>query len=236
MSASIKKHGVLQPIIVRKGGGDKYAIVAGERRYRAARLADLKTIPAVVMDLDESGGLQVALVENLQREDLSPIEEARAYRELMDLSGAGQEQVAEAVGKNRSTVANSLRLLKLPGEMQEALSGGDLSAGHARALLAVVNPTDRQSLFKRLSASPMSVREAEEVAARLNSGRRTTGKTRSVSGAENPDAELADLERRLLDRYSTKVRIRGSGEGGRIEIHYFSADDLERVLGLLLEE
>jgi ParB family chromosome partitioning protein len=174
--------------------------------------------------------LEVALIENLQREDLTPIEEAKAYRQLMEARDLTQEQVAAKVGKDRTTVTNSLRLLKLPQKVQDAVEKGDLSAGHARALLAVTSPADMELLFVRVVARGLSVRETEQAAQALNQGRR--GKAKKPSGRMR-DPNVREVEERLVERFGTKVQIRGGPAKGRIEIAYFSADDLERVLELL---
>jgi ParB family chromosome partitioning protein len=229
LAESIRRRGVLQPVLVEEVGSG-YQIVAGERRVRAAKLAGLDRVPVLVRSFSPDERLEVALIENLQREDLTPIEEARAYRQLMDARELTQEQVAAKVGKDRTTVTNSLRLLKLPQKVQDAVEKGDLSAGHARALLAVTNPADQELLFSRVLARGLSVRETEQAAQALNQGKR--GKTKKPPGrARDPDVRA--VEERLVERFGTKVQIRGGPAKGRIEIAYFSADDLERVVELL---
>lgn len=231
LADSIRKKGVLQPIIVTPAG-DRYTIVAGERRWRAARLAGLDAVPALVRELDAKQRLEIALIENLQREDLDPVEEARAYRHLMEVGHASQEEVAELVGKDRSTVANSLRLLKLPAAALEALERGDLTAGHARALLSVVNPADQQRLLERTLGQGLSVRQAEELAARMNSGSRAKGK-KERPAARRRDSALESVEKELFDRLGTKVEIKGDRRRGRIEVSYYSADDLDRIIEII---
>lgn len=234
LADSIRQKGVLQPVLVEEGPDGRYTIVAGERRYRAAKLAGLEKIPVIVGRFAEEEKLEIALIENVQREDLTPIEEAKAYRQLMDMTGVNQEQVAAKVGKDRSTVANSLRLLRLPEEMQRAIGGGEMSAGHARAILMAVNPSDQQLLFRRIVEKGLSVREAEEAAALLTRGKKAAraggGPVKQPAGSE---PELRALEQKLIEKLGTKVEIRGTARKGRVEIAYYSADDLDRLLELL---
>ena len=230
LTQSIVAHGVLQPILVERVG-ERYRVIAGERRFRAAGRAGLQRIPAVVRVADDDARLTLALIENIQREDLSPLEEAQAYRRIIDLTGISQEDLAARVGKHRSTVANSLRLLGLPEEMRNALSDGTISAGHARAVLMIPDPAERQRLFARLQQ--YSVREAEAYAARV--------RARLASGGGKPDRDtpdlprqtadphLRDLEQRLIDVLGTRVKVSGTVQRGKIEIAFFNADDLERI-------
>lgn len=235
LADSIRQKGVLQPVLVEEDSDGRYTIIAGERRFRAARLAGLERIPVIVGRFGAEERLEIALIENVQREDLTPIEEAQAYRQLMDMAGLNQEQVAAKVGKDRSTVANSLRLLKLPEEMQKALGRGDMSPGHARAILMAVNPSDQQVLFRRIVDKGISVREAEEAATGMNRGKKTVRGTgadgSSARGRKEP--EIRDLEQKLIEKLGTRVEIRGTGRKGRVEISYYSADDLDRLLELL---
>jgi len=235
LADSIRTRGVLQPVLVEAAGEGSWIIVAGERRVRAARLAGLDRVPVIVRTFSPEERLEIALIENLQREDLTPIEEAKAFRQLMEARDLTQEQVAAKVGKDRTTVTNSLRLLKLPEKMQDAVERGELSAGHARALLAVTGPADQQVLFERVVKRGLSVRETEQAAAALNQGRRGgAGRRRPPGGARDPDVRA--VEEQLVERFGTKVQIRGGPSRGRIEIAYFSADDLERVIELLQGE
>ncbi len=172
LSDSIKEHGVIQAVLVEEAGDGTYYIIAGERRTRASKLAGLKEIPVRVQKYSEQQKLEVALIENIQRENLSPLEEAKAYHNLMELANITQEEVAKRVGKNRSTVANALRLLKLPEDMQKALLDGTLSAGHARAVLSVISPSDQRILFARIIGGGLSVREAESQAGEMNTGKK----------------------------------------------------------------
>lgn len=233
LAESIKRKGVLQPIIVAPAG-EGYTIVAGERRWRAARLAGIANIPAVVRDVTEQERLEIALIENLQREDLDPMEEARAYRHLMDVGHASQEEVAHLVGKDRSTVANSLRLLKLPEDAQAALSRRELSPGHARAVLSVVNPGDQTALLERVLRQGLSVRQAEELAGRMNDGGRAKSKKKR-DPARRRDVALQEVEKELFDRLGTKVQIKGDRKRGCIEVSYFSADDLDRIIEIIVQ-
>ena len=235
LAQSITAHGVLQPILV-EPVGDRYRIIAGERRFRAAQRAGLQRIPVVVRTSTDDERLTLALIENIQREDLTPIEEAQAYRRLLDVSGINQEELAARVGKHRSTIANSLRLLGLSTEIQNALAEGTISAGHARALLMIPDPGERQRLFARLQQ--YSVREAEAYAARVRDradagDSPAAGSKRQTSRAANP--YLHDFQQRLIDALGTKVAVTGSPQRGKIEITFFSTDDLERIEKLLLD-
>lgn len=231
LADSIRARGVLQPVLVEAAGEGSWVIVAGERRVRAARLAGLERVPVIVRTFSPEERLEIALIENLQRDDLTPIEEAKAFRQLMEIRGLTQEQVAAKVGKDRTTVTNSLRLLKLPEKIQDAVDRGEVSAGHARALLAVTASADQQALFDRVVKRGLSVRETEQAAAAISQGRRGAGRKRPSSAAHDPDVRA--VEERLVERFGTKVQIRGGPSKGRIEIAYYSADDLDRVLDLL---
>ena len=234
LADSIRAKGVLQPVLVEASETGSYTIIAGERRVRAARLAGLSSMPVIVKQFSDRERLEIALIENIQREDLTPIEEAAAYKRLMDLAELTQDEIASHVGKDRSTVANSLRLLKLPEEMQLAVDKGDLSAGHARAILMVVNPADQQVLFRKIVAQGLSVREAEALATGLNRGKKVAAKGGKPSGnAERKDPDVRKLEDELIEKLGTKVEIRGNATKGHIEIAYFSAEDLDRLLDRL---
>ncbi len=234
LSASIKEQGIIQPVIVEKEGS-RYTIIAGERRFRAARMAGLFEIPAIVRHYTEAERLEAALIENIQREDLNAIEEARGYQMLMNTLHLNQEEVSGKVGKKRSTVANSLRLLKLPEDMQTALINGDITAGHARSLLSVLNPSDMRILYSRILHDGLSVRETEEQAASLNNGVRTKKEGGNVSD-KPADPELRRIEQKFIDALGTKVTVKGNIKKGKIEIAYFSLDDLERIYDILMVE
>lgn len=228
--ASIREKGVIQPLVVRFTG-DYYQIIAGERRWRAAQKAGLKEVPVVIQDVSEDWALEMALIENIQREDLNPIEEADAYRNLMMSFDLSQEEVARRVGRERSTVANSLRLLKLPAAIQQDVITGLLSMGHARALLSLDSAARIRDARDQVVKKQYSVRQTEALVKKLKGG---DGK---LMVRKNPvDPELADLAARMQRALGTKVSIhpqaRG-GKGGRIELHYYSADELERLIELL---
>jgi len=233
LAASIREHGIIQPVVVETTGDGAYLIVAGERRCRAARIAGLKEVPAVVRNYSDERRLEVALIENVQRMDLNPIEEAAAYRKLMEITGLSQEEIAARVGKNRSTVANALRLLKLPEDVQGALAAGQLTPGHARSILAVVNPADQRVLFGRIVGDGISVREAEKMAAELNGGIRASAAAAEEKPAKDRAPELMEIEQRFIDALGTKVAISGGLKKGSIRIDYYSMDDLDRLFSIL---
>jgi ParB family chromosome partitioning protein len=233
LADSIRRHGVIQPIIVEDEGEGRYMIVAGERRWRAAEKAGLREMPVIVRSFSHEKRLEIALIENVQREDLNPVEEAEAYRGIMELTGCTQEEVADKVGKSRPAVANALRLLKLGGAALDALRDARISAGHARALLSVQDPTDREILLARLLAEELSVRQAEAAAQDLV--RNKQGMARVIVPKAEPverqrDPELLAVEQRLIGAFGTKVSIKGDGKKGVVHIEYYSLEDLERIL------
>lgn len=227
---SIRVHGVLEPVIVRPTG-DGYELVVGERRWRAARQAGLAVIPSVVRAMSDQEAAVLALVENLQREDLNPIEEARAYRRLMDL-GLTQEEVAAQVGRSRPAVANSLRLLALGEEEQRAVASGQVSVGHAKVLLGVEDKSLRQELLAEIVSKGLTVRQAEALA------RKHARKARRMAarGARqlHPDPVWKDVEMRLSEALGTRVSVQRMGEGGRIVIEFYTAEDVGRLLELIV--
>ncbi len=238
LADSIREHGIIQPIIVEEAGEGVYYIIAGERRTRAARLAGLATVPVIVKKFSDERKLEVALIENIQRENLNPVEEAEAYHRLMELGNLGQEEAARRVGKNRSTVANALRLLKLPEDMRSSLASGQITAGHARAILSVLNPADQRILFERIVGNGLSVRDAERIAGELNGGSRAgDASDERQKKAKKTDAfrdmETRGLEQKFIDALGTKVTVRGGLERGTIEIAYFSRDDLDRIYEII---
>lgn len=233
LAASIKEQGVLQPLLV-EGWASGYRIVAGERRWRAAQIAGLAEIPVLVRSFTEESRMEIALIENIQRSDLTPLEEARAYRNLMEAFNLTQDEVSKKVGKQRSTVANALRLLKLPEDMQGSIDKGLLTPGHARAVLSVTLADGQRSLYQAILDEGMSVREAEDRAQRLNAGSPVSAKVAVVPVAPvRRLPEIADLEQRFIERLGTKVSIKGDAKKGRIEITYHSADDLDRLYEVL---
>jgi ParB family transcriptional regulator, chromosome partitioning protein len=232
LASSLKTHGLIQPILVEEASEGSYLIVAGERRFRAAAMAGLSEVPVIIRSFTPEKRLEIALIENVQREDLNPVEEAEAYRALMSMGGRSQEEVADIVGKSRSAVANSLRLLKLPESVLASLREGDLSAGHAKALLSVIDPGRRDILFARIIAEGISVREAETAAQELNSPRILSPKT--PARPEKPkEPAIRDVEERLIEALGTKVSVKGDGRKGTIAIEYYSLEDLERILDVL---
>ncbi len=233
LADSIRESGVIQPVVVELDGLGGYIIVAGERRCRAARLAGLSEIPAVIRSYDDEGRMEAALIENVQRENLNPVEEASAYKRLMMMTGLSQDEVAAKVGKKRSTVANALRLLKLPEEMLAALAEGSITAGHGRALLSVINPADQYVLFHRIMEEGCSVREAEKFAAKLNGGGRASGGTVKTKRPEVKDPDLAAIEQKFIDALGTKVIVSGGLKRGFVKIDYYSMDDLDRLYSIL---
>ncbi len=228
--ASIRRHGVLQPVVARPADGG-YQIVAGERRFRAAQAAGLTSVPAIVRDISDREALEVALIENLRREDLTPMDRARAYHRLATEFGLTQEEMAEAIGGSRPSIANTIRLLDLPEEVQLALDQGRLTEGHGRALLTVQDRQRLLEIWRRVEKKGLSVRETEGLV--KAAGRNVSRETISP-GAAGQDPILADLAARLQDRYATSVSIAGKGKRGMIQINYYSPDDLERLIDLLL--
>lgn len=233
LTESVKSEGVLQAITVEDAGDGTFYIIAGERRTRAAKAAGLEKVPVQLRKFSDVRKLEVALIENIQRTDLNPVEEAQAYYKLMELSGITQEEVAKRVGKNRSTVANCLRLLKLPEDMQKALVEGTLTSGHARALLSVENQTEQRILFGKIQGQGLSVRQAESYAHELNE------KTNSLKPKNKKfstrDPNYVELENKLIETLGTKVNLKGNFNKGSIEIKYFSSEDLDRIFNLIVK-
>ncbi|GAB6392239.1 MAG: ParB/RepB/Spo0J family partition protein/stage 0 sporulation protein J [Treponematales bacterium] len=237
LAASIRENGVINPIIVEETGNGAYTIVAGERRYRAAKLAGLAEIPALVRAYSDEKRIVISLIENIQRADLKPLEEAAGYRSLMELTGLSQEEVAAKVGKNRTTVTNALRLLKLPRDIQQSLEAGEITPGHGRALLSVTGAGAREQLFRDIVKGGLSVREAEKRAAALNAADGGPERGREKKPAAQAKAarppELAAMEEKFMHRLGAKTVINGTLERGVITIDYYSMEDLDRLYGLL---
>lgn len=235
LSQSIKMNGIVQPIVVRRRGG-RYQIVAGERRWRASQRAGLRKIPAIVKDIADDKLLELALIENIQRQELNPIEEARAYRNLITTIGLTQEIVAERVGKNRTVVTTALRLLKLPEEIQKLVEEGKISAGHGRALLMSEDAEMQKRLARTIIEMNLSVREAEKAVKRVGRSDSQTIDNKSVK--VNIDANTRAAETKLKRFLGTNVQILpdGKGTGGKIEIEYYGESDLNRIYELILKK
>jgi ParB family transcriptional regulator, chromosome partitioning protein len=227
LTASIKESGVLQPIMVRRKGDGVYELIAGERRWRASKEAGLETIPVVIRNCSDQEALLLALVENLQREDLNPMETARAYSRMMTEFGLTQEAIAIKVGRDRSSVANFVRLIHLPPEVQELVEGGTLTTGHAKVLLGLPSAEEQLRIGKMVAAGTLSVRETEKIV-ELSLARK---KRQPRSPHTSP---WTDLEARLQKRLGTKVTIHPHKQGGKVVIHYFSPEELDGVVETLL--
>ncbi len=222
LAASIKEKGILQPLLVREVTPGFYELVAGERRYQAAKMAGLERVPVIVKDLSPQEVLELALIENLQRKDLNPIEEARGYQRLIDEFGLTQEEVAQKVGKDRSTIANALRLLKLPEDLQEDVLTGRISAGHARALLSLENPALMRRVRQEILAKGLSVRQTEALVKALTTPRKNL--------KPRPDPNLAALERELGELLGTRVKLSWGKKKGRLTIEFYSTEQFEAFL------
>ena len=230
LADSIRKYGVLQPLLVQKKG-ESYEIIAGERRWRAAKLAGLKTIPVVIREYSPQQAMEIALIENVQREDLNPIEEALAYQRLMQEFSLKQEEIAERVSKNRTTITNSMRLLNLAPEVQQMLVEGRITSGHARALLTVADPYQQLELAKKVEAERMSVREVEKAVKLLGKEKKEKKKSQVDEAVE---LVFQDMENRMKTVMGTKVNIsRKDKSKGKIEIEYYSEAELERLVELI---
>lgn len=225
LTASVKAHGVLQPVLLRQFG-NMYELVAGERRWRAAQRAGLESIPAAVREFSDGAMMEIALVENLQREDLNPMEEAEAYRRLMDEFGLTQEQLSTRLSRSRSLIANTLRLLNLPQEIQEHVSRGTLTMGHAKALLGLDSPKEQYKAVEEILSRGLTVRDVE-----ADVRKAVTGKQRRRVRSE-PDEVLTAAVDRLRMLFGTQVRIRGTPARGKVEVEYYTSEDLARILEL----
>lgn len=224
LADSIKEHGIVQPIIVRKLE-DSYQIVAGERRWRAARLAGLKAVPVIIKDYTNTQVMEIALIENLQRQDLNSIEEAVAYKSLIEEHDMTQEQIAERIGKSRSAIANTMRLLNLSETIRKMIVEGKITAGHARALLAIEDKKRQMEIAQKIVEQQLNVRDVEKLAAQKEEN--------EPKKEIKKDVEIIALEERLKNALATKVNIIHKKSKGKIEIEYYSNDDLDRILELL---
>ena len=237
LAASIKVNGVIMPIVVNKDEDGKYMIIAGERRYRASKIAGKKVIPAIVKEYDERQVKEISLIENLQREDLNPIEAATAMRQLMDDYGLTQEELSERIGKNRSTVANTLRLLSLDGEVIKLVANGKLSSGHARALVTL--PVDMQKkIANNAVKNGLSVRDVEKATKEYFNPPKEDKEVKKIKRAQEMSVELKDLIYRMQQTFGTKISAIGNDKKGRIYIDYYTTDDLDRIndIVVMLEE
>lgn len=231
LANSIKIHGVIQPLTVKKSGLNKYQLIAGERRLRASKIAGLKEVPAYVRIANDQESLEIALIENIQREDLNAVEIGINYKRLIDECNLSHDELAQRVGKNRSTVTNFLRLLKLPPDIQIALKANEISMGHARALIAVENADTQLFIFKETIKKGLNVRQVEELVRSMSGS-----KTANPKKAEEKNIELKKIEDRLASYLSTKVQLHAKANGkGEMVISYFSNSDLERLLDLMLD-
>lgn len=239
LAQSIREHGILQPLVVREranelGSAGRYEIIAGERRWRAAQLAQLHELPVVIVDMDDTKALEVALIENLQREDLNPIDEALGYQRLMSEYGHTQEKLAEALGKSRSHIANMVRLLNLPPAVQEMVADNGLSMGHARALITA---KDAESLARRVVAEGLSVRETEKLAAEVSVKPHKRSKASSAGAAAGKDADTLALEKDISDSLGMAVSIDSkNGKSGRVSIDFKNLDQLDALLQRLASD
>lgn len=228
LAQSITEHGVLQPIVVRRKGDGMYELIAGERRFRAAKIAGITKIPALIKNSNDEKSLAIALVENIQRQNLNPIEEAKAYSRLMGEFGLTQDLVSRSVGKDRSSIANILRLLSLPKDVQQMIESGVLSLGHAKVLAGLPSPEAQLQLARRVVAEQLSVRQMEQMlSSQKKGGKNTSPKTESPA--------FRNLEEQFRKRLGTKVQVKAGTRGGQVIIHYFSNDELDRITSIILE-
>ena len=230
LSDSIAQHGIIQPLTVRKGNNGYYQIIAGERRWRAARMAGLRTVPVTVIEADDKKAMELALIENLQRQDLNPMEESMGYRQLMDEYQMTQEQVAERVSKSRSAVANSLRLLTLPPSISQLVADGTLTAGHARAILILHTPREQERAAQKICALRLSVRQAEAMCKAMS--REAEPVAEPVAAPLEVDY-FAECEKELTRQLNRRVRIVRGKRKGKVELEYYSDEDLQALYELL---
>ena len=229
LAESIKSQGIIQPLTVEEIAPGEFSIIAGERRYRAAKIAGLEKIHAIVVNINEIQRIQMSLIENIQRENLNAIEEATAYQYLIDHSGFTQEMVSQKVGKSRSAIANSLRLLSLSDKMKDDIVSGAMSAGHARAILSLVNPADRDLLRDKIVHEGLSVRDAEILADSYNKGHKLIQRKKSAG----KDSEIVNIEEKFVSAIGARVEIKGSLDKGKLQIKFKNQKDLERLYALL---
>lgn len=232
LAASIKEHGVIQPIMVRKSTNG-FEIVAGERRWRAARKAQIKEIPCIIKELDEHENMIIAIIENMQREDLNALEEAKAFQQLAESFKLTQEEISKSVSRSRPYITNALRLLKLPEEIQGMIVDGSLTAGHARAIAGMKHKDKQIALGKQTVEKGLSVRQVEDLAKKLEDPKLESKKSNNV-GKKKTSKEVSMIEEEMIKKFGTKVNIISGKKRGRIEIEYYSNDELERLIELIL--
>lgn len=223
LASSIREHGILQPVLVRSVD-NRYEIIAGERRWRAAQLAGLSNIPVIVRDIDEQQAAEISLIENIQRDDLTVVEEAKAYKQLAEQFGYTQEVIADKIGKSRAYVANTLRILNLPGEVLQMLEKGELNAGHVRPLLALPTPEQQLAAAREIVANKMTVRQVET---------KMKSKRIKLDIPVDKPVELIDIQEKLQQHFATRAMVTRQGKGGKIEIAFYSDEDLERILEMM---
>jgi ParB family chromosome partitioning protein len=236
LAASIREVGILQPLVVRRAGDGRYELIAGERRLRAAKAAGLASVPIVLRDSEDADLLREALIENIHREDLNPIEQAEAFRALLDELGLKQEELADRVGVSRSHIANTIRLLALPLDVQQLLADDKISAGHARAVLSLGDKDAMSSLAVRIAAEDLSVRQTEDVVRRFVEAPEQAAEKKRVAESitEQPDSNLAEVEEILSEQLATRVSIQMGAKRGRVVIEFGSPDDLERIVSEII--
>jgi ParB family transcriptional regulator, chromosome partitioning protein len=232
LAESIKVHGIIQPLTVRRLTASRYQLIAGERRFQASKLAGLKTIPAFVRSANDQQMLEMALIENIQRENLNPIEISLSYQRLISECNLKQEELGERVGKNRSTVTNYLRLLKLPPDIQIAVRDNKLSMGHARAIINIENADAQLYVFKKILAEELSVRKVEELAREISASAKNPATEKSASPAP-ANREVNQIQSKLSSHFGTKVSVKSDGKKGEIKIPFLSIEDLNRILEIL---
>ena len=242
LAGSIKEHGVVQPIIVRKIAKNRYEIVAGERRWRACQLAGMNKIPAIIKDYSPQQVSEIALIENIQREDLNPIEEARAFKALTEEYKLTQEELSKKIGKSRPYIANSLRLLYLPAELKSLLSEGRISVGHARALLVIEEEELQKAIAYRIIDEKLSVRQIEEIVSQIQNTSLRTNEDKSKTPENRKEKEtkidhdINEIEDKLQTYFGTKVQLKYQKGKGKIEINYYSEEELDRLVEIILNE
>ena len=234
LAASIREIGIITPVTLRQMGENDYQIIAGERRWRAAQLAGLTTVPAYIRTAEDEKVMEMALVENIQREDLNPIEIALAYQHLSETTGMTQERISARVGKSRTSITNYMRLLKLPAQIQIALKNKDIDMGHARALLAIDSPSTQLKMFKEIQRNGFSVRKVEEMVQKLKNGENIQAVKKSTSSDSQLSLEYSILRDRLSDLFKVKVQMTCSPQGkGKISIPFSNEDELEHVMNII---